>query len=104
MAEVQAGEKQMKPTIGRIIHVYMRSEDGEIKLGPLCARVVALRASMVVMVDRPHNGSFMCECIALPHVAGEKQSFYTYMSVPTTRGWEDVFMPVIACWEWPPRE
>ena len=94
----------MKPTIGRIIHVYMRSEDGEIQLGPLCARVVALRASMVVMVDRPHNGSFTCECIALPHVAGEKQSFYTLVSVSKYGRYEDVFMPVIAHWEWPPRE
>ena len=94
----------MKPTIGRIIHVYMRSENGKIDLGPLCARVVALRAGLVVMLDRPHGGAFTCECIALPLTPGEKQFFSTDVSMVVDGWWKDVYTPVIAWWEWPPRE
>jgi len=94
----------ISPTVGRIIHVHMQSEDGKIVLGPLCARVVALRDRMVVMVDRPKDGSFTSECIALPYTPGEKQSFHTLVSVPSKGRWVDVFKPVVAYWEWPPRE
>ena len=94
----------ISPTVGRIIHVHTESEDGKIVLGPLCARVVALRAGLVVMVDRPKDGSFTSECIALPLAAGEKQLFYTLVSVSSRGRWDDKLVPVIAWWEWPPRD
>lgn len=84
-----------KPTVGRILHVYMRSEDGSVVAGPLCARVVALRDLAVAIVDVPYRGSFISDCYDLPMVPKEPQQ--------TTVYWDDCYLKMLIHWEWPPR-